>query len=468
MSCVSTRPAPREFTWVEGLALALSMIGVQLSSEVMNQWGFYFYSPSEGVGRTIYVAVGMAGMIFIIGTIWDAVTDPLVGIWSDKTNTRPGLLRLLPIRGRRRPFIFWGSLFMIFSAIAFWFPPINGTSLGNFAYGTLILCLHWTMFTITVVPLNALGPEIARSEQARVRLGTWIAVGMVVGLAMAAVLPGVLVVLLDPSRNEGEITATGYRRVAALFAMLSFLLFQLPVWLVKERYDSEAATAPHTQLLADLLDAFRNRAFVVYCAAFFLFTSGFLAAQRALPYWAELGLKGDESTVTLLMIPFILVALLSYVFIPFAARRVHMKWIMSAAFLIISTGLPCMYIIGVAPISTGAKIALGAVLFGYCGIGQGIIYVMMTPMLGEIIDYDEQYSGHRREALYNGLSGFAWKASMGISVFTASQSMHRWGHSAEQPAGVLLVGPIAGLFGFLGLIAILFYPILHVTKKTEA
>jgi Na+/melibiose symporter-like transporter len=86
-------------------------------------------------------------------------------------------------------------------------------------------------------------------------------------------------------------------------------------------------------------------------------------------------------------------------------------------------------------------------------------------MMGEIIDYDETKSGQRREALYNGLSGFAWKASMGGSIFIATQSMSAWGNSLENPAGVLMVGPIAGIFGVMGLIAILFYPVLHVTRE---
>lgn len=115
----------REFTWVEGLAFCLAYIGVQLCSEVINQWGTYFYSPSAGVGRTIYVSIALVGYIFIVGTLWDAMSSPIVGIWSDKTKTRPGWLRILPIHGRRRPFMFFGSILMTFTAIAFWFPPVR-------------------------------------------------------------------------------------------------------------------------------------------------------------------------------------------------------------------------------------------------------------------------------------------------------------------------------------------------------
>lgn len=96
---MSEKPA-REFTWIEGLAICFAMIGIQLSSEVINQWGAYFYSPSARVGRAVYVAVGMVGVIFIVGTVWDAMTGPIVGIWPDKTKTRPGWLRLVPVHGR--------------------------------------------------------------------------------------------------------------------------------------------------------------------------------------------------------------------------------------------------------------------------------------------------------------------------------------------------------------------------------
>ncbi len=680
-----------EFRWYEGLAICLSMIGVQLCSEVINQWGLYFYSPSGGVGRTVYVSIGLVGYIFIIGTFWDALSSPLVGALSDKTPTRPGRWRIIPIYGRRRPYIFFGALLMIFTMTGFWFPPVGHTSVLNFVYGTILLCAHWTLFSVAVIPLNALGPEIARSESARVALGTWTAIGMIVGLALANALPGVLISELDPARveshlnvvlntkqtsntsheevkewlqsweikdipmeemtygnqistfyiqgplfeelqtksitqtidtifrrlniseyqklprkaflalqvstpwntqdlsdklrsevyeylksstskfidiqNEGnkiyvhsrllegiedkdliekvfknkelslqgetltiisatpfsddEITKlresillstlkknlivstsfdsqntvvifskslssvlalagiqnslsksnianvewvgesfspTGYRRVATVFAIISFILFLLPVLFIRERYDSEAIQSEPLPWGQGLKDALRNKPFMIYAWSFFLFTIGFLAVQRVLPYWAELGLDGDESTITFLLIPFIIVAILSYALIPIVAKYLHMKWLMFIALGIIASGMPFLYVIGKLNVDFTLRTLMGMALFGYCGIGQAIIYVMMIPMLGDIIDYDEKFSGERREAVYNGLSAFIWKASMAGSIWLASQSMSWWGNSIEQYTGVLLVGPFAGIFGLLGMILISFYP----------
>ncbi|HOZ47054.1 MAG TPA: MFS transporter [Candidatus Hydrogenedentes bacterium] len=464
---MASRPH-EEYTWIEGLAICLGMIGVQLATQVIAQWGPYFYSPSEGVGRIVYVSVGMVGLIFIIGTIWDSITDPLIGMWSDRTKSRPGWLRLIPIHGRRRPFIFWGSIFLVFTSIFFWYPPVPHDSRLNFAYGTALLCLHWSVFTVAVVPLTSLGPEIARAEKARVSLGIWTAVGMIVGLAMAIVLPGKLITMLDPARAGDEFSPIGYRRVAILFALTSFVLLQLPVWLVKERYDSEAHDAGgHTGWAKGLSDALRNRPFVIYCCAHFLFTTGFIAAQNALPYWAELGVGGDEGTVTMMMLPFIVVCLAFFPVTPYLTRRLHTKWMTVLAFLVISTGLPWLYIIPKLAIAVSTKKILGSVLFGYCGIGQSIMYVMMTPLLGEIVDYDETYSGQRREALYNGLMGVAGKVAIAGAILLATQSMRIWGKSVERPTGVFLVGPFAAVFGILGMFAMFFYPVLYVARDRQ-
>lgn len=457
----------REFTWGEGLAFCLAYVGVQLCSEVINQWGTYFYSPSEGVGRTIFVHIGMVKYIFIIGTMWDALIGPVVGVFSDKTSTQPGRLRRLfaPIRGRRRPFIFFGSIFMVFTSIAFWYPPVQGNSPLNLYYGTFMLCMHWTLFTITTMPLFALGPEVARSEEARVKLGTWIAVGLVVGLAVANGLSGLFIEWLSTAPEGQPTSPEAYRRLSAIYAVISLILFQLPVWLVRERYDSETAAQKNEPIFEGFTDAARNIPFIIYFTGFFMFTVGFLAAQRALPYWAELGLEGGEATVTILLLPFIVTALASYAVIPSLARRLRCKWMIIIAFIIIATGLPWMYVLGVLDISSQVKTIFGAILFAYCGIGQGIMYVMATPMMGEIIDYDEQYSGQRREAMYNGLVGVAMKASMAGSVFIASKSMDLWGNSPERPFGVFYVGPIAGIFALIGLAAMLFYPVLNVARK---
>ena len=474
----------REYRLIEGVALFLACIGIQLNSEVLAQWGFYFYSPAANTGQTIYVAVGLAGAIFILGLLTDAASDPIVGLWSDKTRTRPSWRRIVPISGRRRPFIFWGSIGMTFTGIAFWFPPVNGPSVANFVYASVIICLHSALFlTIVAIPFNALGPELARSDEARVRLGNWIAGGMIVGLAVAVVLPGILIEALDPVKQAAAAVVQqagavaedapplasprGYQRMAIVFSLVSLVLFQFTVWTVRERYESDQVPNP-TPSIQVLFQAVSNTLFLRYAAVFFLFNIGFLGVQRVLPHWVRIALNGSPKMVSILMAPFILMALVALSFMPALSKRVSIKWLFFASLTIMAVGLPFMYPIAVMDVGTNTKIIMGAVLFGFCGIGQGMLYVLLMPLIGQIIDADEAKTGERREAAYQALHGLNWKASQALAVLVAAQSMRLFGNSVERPWGVFILGPLAGVFGLIGMSICWKYPDLRRAKVPVA
>lgn len=458
-----------EFSIREGFAFCCAMIGVQLSSEFITQWGTYFYSPTPGSGRIIYVGIGLVGTLFLLGRIFDVVTDPLVGVWSDRTRRT-----FWPVAGRRRPFIFWGSIFMAITSIGFWYPPVAGESAANFAFAAFVLCIHWGWFTICAVPLYALAPEIARSEQARVNLGTWMGIGTTLGVALAIGLSGELITRLDPARQAtatGAFSPEGYRRTAILFAILALAAFQFFVWTVRERFRatgqtgkrglyqaSESPSETGLSPLSEMWTAVKNPLFLHYFAILFTFNLGYLAAQRVLPYWAEVGLGGDEATVTRLVGPFILGCLLSAGATPLLAKKIRVKWLMVLGLFSITASLPLMYPIGKSGAGYDAKVLMGGALFGFAGLGQGMMYILVIPLLGMIIDRDEKVCGRRREAVYNALYNLTWKGALGLSVWLAAGVMAYLGNTPDNPRGVLLVGPLGGLLGLMGLTAALFYP----------
>jgi Na+/melibiose symporter-like transporter len=471
---VASRPE-KEFTVLEGLAFCLAAIANQLSSEFIAQWGNYYYSPTEGGGRTIYVAIGSMWVMFFVGRIFDAFIDPLIGVWTDETRSRPGWRRLVPVYGRRRPFIFWGSILMTFTGIAYWYPPFPNASKWNLVYGTVLVCLHFFFFTLCLVPMLALAPEIARSKKARVSLGAWIAVGMVVGLAIGDVLPGMLVELLDPARAQTapggvpRFSPVGYQRTAIIFSVASLVLFQFLVWAVKERADSapKRREGGARTVFKDMYGTLLNSPFVRYVVATSLFSIGYLATQRVLPNWAEVGLGGSEETVTKMMVPFIVSALLTaFLAMPVLSRFFATKWLLVISFAIIVISLPMMYPTSLLHVAPSTKFVLGGLLFAFCGIGQGMQYVLATPIIGEIIDLDEQRTGRRREGAYNGMYFIGVKGGQALSIVLSNILMSTFGNSVENPLGILLVGPFAGLFALLGLFVILTYPVLHVTRET--
>lgn len=461
----------KEFSLLECIAFLVSMIGVQLSSEMLSQWGTYFYSPPPDTGRMVYVSIGLVAFMFMFGRAFDIVTDLWIGVVSDRSSQTPGRGRILPIAGRRRPFIFWGSLLMTVTGIVFWYPPVQGETLTNFIYGTLILSLHLLFYTLAYIPLLALAPEIARSAGGRVELGTWIAVGMIVGLVAAALLPGALVPLLDPARHasaDGEqaFSPLGYQRVAIAFALISLACFQFFVWVVKER-KLDRPTDSATPAVKELLRTLNLPVFRLYIVIFFFFYIGLLADQRAIPYWVELGLGGDEAMVSTLGIPFMVTCLGAALVCPALARRFQLKWLVAFALLTMTIGMPFMYLIATMDAGEDLKFQLAAVAYGIKGIGLGMMYVLVTPLIGEIIDLSERVSGERSEAVFNAMHAVMVKAAQVLGIWVAAATMSGWGNSKDHPLGVFLVAPVSSLFCLVALVAALFYPVLNPVKKEE-
>lgn len=445
----------REFSFLEGLAFLISGIGVQFSSELFAQWGSFFYSPPPGTGRTVFVPIGLVALIFVAGRVFDAITDPLVGHWSDRTSHGR---RAFGPRGRRMPFIFWGSILMTISGIAFWHPPVEGESIWNLIYGTVTMAAHWGFYTLAYIPILALAPEVARSHEERLRLGAWIAIGMTLGLAGAVVLPGELVVALDPARlaDPDARSVVGYQRVAVVFALVSLASFQFLVWTVRERYDGTGGETP--ELARGLGSALASRGFRAYLLVFGLFYLGLLAMQRAAPYWAELGLGGDESTMSDLGIPFVVGSLVSIAAAPALARRIGVRRLTILALGLMSVALPFTWPIARSGAPEELRLAWGRILFAVEGIGLGFVYVVATPLLGAVVDADERSTGFRREALFNALQAMMVKGATILSIALSTVLMGAFGNSSDRPEGVFLVGPVGGAICLLGVVAAMRYP----------
>ncbi len=79
-----------------GTAMIFLLVGVYLPK---------FYTD------TLMLAPALIGWTFLIGRFWDAATDPLMGIVSDRTRFKMGRRRPYPVRHvRRNGRSFWGII----------------------------------------------------------------------------------------------------------------------------------------------------------------------------------------------------------------------------------------------------------------------------------------------------------------------------------------------------------------------
>jgi len=149
--------------------------------------------------------------VLLVGGVWDAINDPIIGVWSDRVHTR---------WGRRRPFFLIGAIpYAILFVLLFLVPPIP-SQLGKCIYYSLVYIAFDTVFTFVSVPYNALTPELTEDYDERTHLnGYRMFVSMVGGLIAAVALP----LIVDSFVNKAQ----GYLIAAIIFGALAAIPYLL-------------------------------------------------------------------------------------------------------------------------------------------------------------------------------------------------------------------------------------------------
>ena len=124
------------------------------------------------------IAAVVAGLIFAGAKVWDAVTDPLMGVLSDRITTP---------WGRRLPWLASGGLLCALTVVALYTTPdLNGMAL--LIYLAAMLLLFRTAYTMFNIPYIAMAVELTPSYHERTQLMSFRVVfssfGSLIGLSL--------------------------------------------------------------------------------------------------------------------------------------------------------------------------------------------------------------------------------------------------------------------------------------------
>ena len=102
----------------------------------------------------------LSGLALALAMVWDAVTDPLLGHWSDKSNTRIG---------RRHPFMYTSLLLLPGGFYALFNPVLAVSGEEAFLYVLATAIIIRTGVTLFEVPCTALLPDLVKDYDERNR-----------------------------------------------------------------------------------------------------------------------------------------------------------------------------------------------------------------------------------------------------------------------------------------------------------
>ena len=397
---------------------------------------FYFYTDVLGLPNA------MAGIIYAIGSLWDAVTDPAMGYVAERTRSR---------WGRYRPYLLFTPIPLALSyLLIFWHPgDVSVTTMAVLALtGQFIFRL---LFTIASTPYSSLMARMTQNANDRA--------GMAGARMLFAYAGGFTVVLLTGAMLE----AVGNDRQAFLLigvvsGVMATLVFWLCFYICREPQDDATAANPPS-LRETLQSLAANTPFFIVLAAILLMVSGTTLIGKTILYFFEYQM-GDRNAGSQALMAFAATGLLVIPIWTFITLKTSKRFVwLLGSFL---TGIALLALL----VNPAQSISM--VIWNYIAIsaGSGAFAVTFWGMLPDTVEYGEWKTGIRVEASIFGLVTFAQKGAVALSAVLLGFLLDIIGYqagqvqSAETLDGLRLIIVLVPLTGIVAsALFMLFYPL---------
>ena len=456
------KPESKKLNLKTKLAYGAGDLGPAITANIMAFFLLVFFTNVAGIRP------GLAGTILLIGKIWDAVNDPIVGVMSDRTVSR---------WGRRLPWLLYGAIpFGIFYFLQWILPRFSADPVANgwglFWYYVAIGILFNVFYTVVNLPYTTLTAELTQDYNERTSLTSFRFAFSIGGSILSSILALVIFSHVADPRQQ-------YLVLGAVCAVLSVLPLYWCVWGIRDRVVSVESQRRETQVLSESLPflqqlriVFNNRPFLYVTGIYLCSWLGVQVTAAIIPYFVVncMGLENKDFTTVIIAVQVTALVMLfvwSYISGRLGKKAVYFMgmilWIIAQA--------------GLFFLQPG-QVGLMYVLAVMAGFGVSTAYLIPWSMMPDVIELDELKTGQRREGIFYGFMVLLQKFGLALGLFLVGIALEWSGFketiagqaTPEQPASALLairvaIGPLPTLCLIIGLVLAYFYPI---TREVHA
>ena len=398
---------------------AVGQFGWSLLSGLISSWMVYYYIPAIGSDNSgifgngfitqdrFFLGLTIFGIIMMIGRIFDAITDPLVASWSDRSTFKGG---------RRIPFMKAIAIpFAVITVGVFVFPQVKGNLILNDIIIFVTLILFYLFMTIFCTPYNALISEFGDTQEHRINVSTYISFTYIAGLTLAFLVPNLAGML------EGALgTANSIRAAIGIMAAIACVAMILPSFLIKER-DYIEGRPVKTPAFKSLFSTFKNGQFRRFVYSDVIYFFAVTLFQTGLAYYETLLMHIPANFTIYLMGTMTLVSLALYLPVNRLARKLGKKKLIiigffSYAFVFLLASICGQWFSGYA---WGFLIAVCA------GVPMAILGILPQACVADVAELEALKTGENRSGMFFAARTFAMKMGQALAVvlFTAVTSV---------------------------------------------
>ncbi len=416
------------------------MLGWSVMINIIAVMLIYFYVPpsNSDMGQLIPQAtvLGIFTLLSLIaasGRLVDAVSDPLLAWFSDRSRNP---------KGRRIPFMQVAILPSVLFGMLIFVPLDYVESYRNVWWLTGIQSAFYLSLTVYIIPYNALLPELAESPEAKVRLSAWLSLAFVLGIIISSQTP----LLADVMQASFELPNrhTAFQLAIGGLYVLGGLFMLIPVFSIDESRDCSSQPAS-AMLGVALKQILRNRNFLIFIAADFSYFVALTIISGSMLYFVKVLLLLEESVGGQVMGVMVISSLLFYPPVIRMADKMGKRRLVIWSLLALGLLMLGLSFLGKMPLGPKVQIFSFALL---AAVPTAFLGILPYAIIADISERDGRESGEQKEAMFFAVRNFSTKLGQTIGVM-AFAILTLWGKDPYHDLGIRL----AALFG--GMLCIL-------------
>ncbi len=344
--------------------------------------------------KSLGMSTALAGTIPLIGKVWDAVTDPIMGNIVDRTQSKFGSKRL---------YILIGSIISALTFVLMWVSFPISTTMGQYLFYALMYVLFSTGFTIVMVPYNGLLPDMVEDYTVRSKFSGTRMIFSTFGSILAGMIPTIMI--------KDNTDASAYFKVAVIFGVIFFIVILITFFGTWEK-ERPIVKISFKESFTQSFTVYKSRSFRIFIGIF-------LCGQGAADFVTGLAVYFIDDVLnaygggrfTYLMAVILLSQFIGTIlFTPIMAKTSKKFPILVGFPVRIAATLGLLFFS-----YEGANFAIILALSFIIGLGMAGSSVSIYAILADLPDVDELITSMNRPGTCSGMATFVRKIATGIS-----------------------------------------------------
>ncbi|NHJ14767.1 MAG: hypothetical protein EAX95_13890 [Candidatus Thorarchaeota archaeon] len=369
------------------LAFGLSQASINLLQVIaLGSAITFYYNVKLGLSEEL---ISLAWLLF---AVWNAVNDPLFGILQERIDTESG---------RRIPVLRLGAPLYTLTFIICWMPFMGSTQIALFWNLLLVLFLFDSMFTMVGLVQTALPAEMCITQEARSHLSLYNVILGSLGGFLGMVVP--LILLTDETTTQLNPL---FKPVIVLVGVAAGIILFLSSYALTE---NEYARVEETLGFKEsVVQSLKNREFLAFESMNFFREMAITTVTGSMIYFVQFVLQLQGALASIPMAAtFVVVLVFVFPANKMVTRR-GLKQVYIMGLLISSAGLLLLSL-------SGSLLIAVIICLVVVGVGLAPVLLIWSPLLADVMDYDEMLTGKRRETTYAGMNALITKPAVSIA-----------------------------------------------------